>query len=403
MQSKEIKRKNLLDIREQYIARDYRLAAESAERLLILLLVEKYQFIRDNLPEQDNRQITDMIYKEYPGLENKAITHCNLEELAQIYSVTGYLSHNVNDVHALTLLQSFHLMKIVDIIKFCKSTLSSDRDEKLVRISLQQVIQLINILLYEAGVIKLEEEDFLDGIQHSSINLNFKDLREKGFEERFFLIHSERGLLLNVDRKRNIAFKVETFLNLLTKIFRETREQLLLLITDHNKNDPNSIARNIIFEAGKDSGLRFGHSMQEMFQNEGEVLELREKVEKWCEFDSDVGFGRFRNEVQINNSTTNGDSSYIGGSIILAENFLTYNKNTEDDDNICSFMRGYIQGVLEELVGIPLSVSHTKGDCSQYRIDLKGTAECNFHISIDEKRFELKIEHQKSIDMTMEL
>jgi len=88
------------------------------------------------------------------------------------------------------------------------------------------------------------------------------------------------------------------------------------------------------------------------------------KIQQWCEFDSDVGFGKFELDTK---STMSEGTEVKKAKIILRESFLTASVDTEfqrksgnDEDNhrYCSFMTGYIQGVLNKILKNQVEVTH---------------------------------------------
>ena len=73
---------------------------------------------------------------------------------------------------------------------------------------------------------------------------------------------------------------------------------------------------------------------------------VEEKIKHWCQFDSDVGFGRFilnQNKIRTDGTTL----KYC--EIALVESYLSPSKDTvfreETEHRFCSFKVGYIKGV----------------------------------------------------------
>jgi hypothetical protein len=69
----------------------------------------------------------------------------------------------------------------------------------------------------------------------------------------------------------------------------------------------------------------------------------------------------------------------VKGKITLHSNFLIVEREAKDF-NICSLMKGYIAGVLEQLLEFKVLVRHDKlsGDCGQFRPSKDG---CDFVIT----------------------
>ena len=330
---------------------------------------------------------------EEKGLEGD-ISDYSVSQFAKLYETTNCLSEIATSPMSDSLIRSFDLGYLAKIIETCKQP-SMETNEKLLRLCVQQLMQFCTLLSYLSDVIDLGEDDFIDGKTQGNSDSDLSDmvtnrLIKGGFKQKFFLYNEERGLLLNeADQTRNIAFKVETFGKLLANIYSGIIDN----IEPKESADIPRLARDVIQQAGKDSGKRFGRALDLQFQKEGYKISLLDKIAKWCDFDSDVGFGRFSSEgMEL-------DKDRVEGNIILRENFLTLGRNYSDN-NICCFMKGYICGVLEELTGMPLKISHQKKDCSQFS---PGGDICMFHVAIDSDAFEKQKLQMKEINMSEEL
>lgn len=183
---------------------------------------------------------------------------------------------------------------------------------------------------------------------------------------REFQFHKARGVLINgSDGSRNIAFKVES----MNSIFSTIRSQFETLA------DTNA-ATNMFCNAGRVAGENFGRVMNQKWDLASVNISLTDKITKWCEFDSDVGWGRLDNNVVVDES-----QGTIRGEIHLTENFLIFNKKKSVPCE-CHFMVGYTQGVLEEIFkGIPIKVA-CKMEVCPLQNPLKKT--CVFQTSITE-------------------
>ncbi len=393
---------NFKQIRALYSGEAYQPAAREAGSLLkeLLAYIFKSKYF-DNLNSTEQRDVLDAL-KNIPDLPN-SFKDYNLKQFSQVFGKTNCQSEVTTTELSRLLVGSFDLESMADLVAYCQKSLG-DINPKLLRIAIQQIIQLTTIFSYLTDTISLTERDYLDGESDQSSDTSFENLERSGFKQTFFLYNEERGLLLNrADRTRNIAFKVETFYNLLTTIYKAIIKQLSdsvhgedAELTDEAYNGMPSLktARNVIMFAGLDSGKRFGRALFTQLQMEGVRMDMKARINKWCEFDSDVGFGRFNaDQIHI------GDDNQIEGSIALKENFLTVGRNFKSH-NICCFMKGYIRGVLQELVGMPLDVSHRRRHCSQYNID---EDTCVFHISIDEDEYAETKEKLSKMDPDEEL
>lgn len=155
----------------------------------------------------------------------------------------------------------------------------------------------------------------------------------KDVNVREFQYHKSRGILINgADGSRNVAFKVET----INSIFSQIRSQIEKLAS------ADGVAE-IFRQSGLTAGERFGRVMNQRWDLSSEDIDLFQKVTMWCEFDSDVGWGKLSNLLEINER-----DGIIRGEIRLGENFLIFNKG-KCKPSECYFMVGYTQGVLQEV------------------------------------------------------
>jgi len=152
---------------------------------------------------------------------------------------------------------------------------------------------------------------------------------------KIFNCLSDRGLIVNPsDGSRNISLKVDT----LNKIFD-------IIYNEITQISSNQVAQNILWKAGCESGKSFGTVMNKKWEVECEIHTINEKIDKWCEFDSDVGWGKFINDIKIDH-----DLGEVSGSLVISENFQNNNRGKKDP-LICFFIKGYCEGVIEELLG----------------------------------------------------
>ena len=147
-------------------------------------------------------------------------------------------------------------------------------------------------------------------------------------EHRLFTFDS--GEMFNPDDKnRNIAFKVKTFINLLS-YFRAT-------LKDEFKNDAKKarvVMDTALLKAGEQCGVDFGVSLKEAFGNKKEFLNDADKIKQWCLFDTRAGFG-------ILEYTTNNE--------LVVKNLFLHSPDS-DENSYIKFFDGYAKGVLEKLL-----------------------------------------------------
>lgn len=211
---------------------------------------------------------------------------------------------------------------------------------------------------YEAELIYNYLRNLLASLGLADLNTNINitkherqvSSKDNNHQTKIFKYLPERGLIVNPnDNSRNISLKVETLNMIFDIIFDEIRS-----ITDENTSE------EILRKAGYESGKNFGSIMNEKWELDHETVSLNEKISLWCEFDSDVGWGKF-----INNLSINENDGFIEGSLIISENFLTYQRK-KNENPICCFIKGYCEGVLEQILGgIDIEIGCNKDSCPQ--------------------------------------
>jgi len=380
---------SLASMRAMYRGGEFAKTADYAEEVLKKLLFSIYLDYYSSLKRAAQESLLGKMKELESFPEN--LYECDLKQFAKLMEVSKCLSKIATAQISYPLVNSFNIHQIAELVDASRNP---DREVnlKLLRFATQQIIQFVTLLSYLIDAIELSEEEFLDGVQEKVSGTLNEEYAKLGYKKMFFLYNEERGLLLNrADQTRNVAFKIETFSNLLTKIYTETIQAL----RNQKMQNAERVAKDVIMNAGKDSGSRFGRALDQQFQKQGARIALERRIAKWCEFDSDVGFGKFSsNDIKVEKETNR-----VEGKITLQENFLVIGRRITDD-NICCFMKGYIWGVLEELTGLPLLVKHTKKYCAQFQV---GGDTCIFEIDVDPEGYKKKLEQLEQIDLEEEL
>jgi|GEM_PF-2585775 len=373
----------------KYRTGDYAASLEACVPALLRMLLTAYEKYFEDLDNDGKRAVLETI-KEAPDLGEDTRSY-SLRQFAVLLAETGCLTHIANSSLADSLVRTFDVVGIADLVDAAKHT-GSETNFGLLRIAAQQILQMCTLLSYLLEVTDLDERVFLDGRAKGDSDIPLEGLERLNFVKKFFLFNEERGLLLNVaDRTRNVAFKVETFGRLLTNVY----EGMVQDLDGERAENIERAARLVVQNAGREAGSRFGRALNHEFQLQGSSLTLKQRIEQWCEFDSMVGFGRFDSStIEVAEETNE-----ISGAIQLHENFLIVGR-TWKDENICCFMKGYIWGVLDELTGIPLVISHKKEHCGQFTL---GSDTCHFHATVDDTEFERQKEEIEKIDLSEEL
>jgi len=187
---------------------------------------------------------------------------------------------------------------------------------------------------------------------------------------RVFKMNRNKGELINpADSERNVAFRTSTFaylLNQLAENLKKTSSDRNMVSSKKPQGAPENINR-VIGKAGIDSGLHFAKDLLSQWEAAGQQLTLQEKLEAWCDFDSDAGFGRFRSSIDDRGNV----------EVVLTHSFLSAKKQEKSIDT-STFIKGYVKGVLVELIGGRIEVSNievTDSSNDNFKFTLKTTKE----------------------------
>jgi cellulose biosynthesis protein BcsQ len=148
------------------------------------------------------------------------------------------------------------------------------------------------------------------------------------YENRLFGL-LESGKIQNIDdNKRNIAFKVETFLRFLNN-FCETLKE----------NEPihyMNMMDEALSRAGVQCGTAFGKALVRQLSDEGDYGSQEQNIKRWCEFDSRAGFGKMHYDES--------EKSLAVKNLFIQDSVIT------EERDYTAFFAGYVTGVLTELV-----------------------------------------------------
>ena len=199
-------------------------------------------------------------------------------------------------------------------------------------------------------------------------NLSFKSTpsiapspEDQGSQKTIFEYKPDRGVMINPeDHQRNVSFRSDTLLNLLSTIYKNVTEKV---------DEESSF--QIFHDAGYEGGHGFGERMNEQWRNAGAPIEA--KLRKWCEFDSKVGWGKFSIDVTIDEN-----EGTLEGKLRISENFAVDKKN---HCKTCAFMMGYCEGVIEALLeGVPVEL-----ECVECPMKNRLKSACVFSIRLKEE------------------
>ena len=172
----------------------------------------------------------------------------------------------------------------------------------------------------------------------------------------------ERGIMINPeDHQRNVSFRTDTFINMFSGIY----DGVVDIVGSERATD-------ILFSTGYNCGQAFASRLNSQWElSSGSVMSIADKLRKWCEFDSDVGWGKFDIEVQLNEET--GD---FKATLSINECFIVDKKGKRP---VCGFVRGYCAGVMETLLCAPVHLL-----CTTCPLTNRFKSACRFEVTIAE-------------------
>lgn len=175
-----------------------------------------------------------------------------------------------------------------------------------------------------------------------------------------FLYVPEFGIMINpADGERNVSFRTDTFISMMGGIYEKVAE----IAGVEN-------AGKIFFDSGYESGKNFAVRINSKWGNGFSIEEMKKKIQKWCAFDSLVGWGKFEADIQFDE-----ENDTFGGTLTITEAFIV---DTQHKRKVCEFIRGYCTGVLDTLLG-DLDVELV---CASCRLEKKLSRKCVFEIKM---------------------
>lgn len=169
---------------------------------------------------------------------------------------------------------------------------------------------------------------------------------------------ASRGIMINPeDRQRNVSFRTDTFISMLGGIFDN-----VVALAGLDK------AKDIFHSTGYTAGRNFAQRLNSSWEfGEGGNASIASKLRKWCEFDSNVGWGKFDVNVTVDEET--GD---FEGELTINECFIVDRKERKQ---ICEFIRGYCEGVIETLLCVNVQL-----ECLECPMKNRFKSVCKFRI-----------------------
>ena len=171
----------------------------------------------------------------------------------------------------------------------------------------------------------------------------------------------EIGRMINPeDGEPNVSFRVDTFINMMGGIYEK--------VADIANSDET--AQEIFFESGYASGENFANRIITKWGKGSSIDEIKKKINKWCQFDSVVGWGKFEADINFDE-----ENDTFEGTLTITEAFIV---DTKHKRKVCAFIRGYCTGVLNTL----LNNSEVELTCRSCPLEKKFNCKCVFDVKM---------------------
>ncbi|MEK6287438.1 MAG: hypothetical protein AABO57_16980 [Acidobacteriota bacterium] len=331
-----------------FIGNDLDRAARIVNDLIVHTMVSLFERTRDQLQDPSRQGFDDRASRILGG------TPVSLIDLARLAILFNELQ--VFDIAAghESVRKRLRVYELSRLSVLAAGTLASDTEDVLRRKDIGTLSEFLSALL-----------DFEPGMPYNT------SLDDTSLDQKRFTIDLSTGIMKNpADLSRNVSFKAATFGAMLGHICSQVANNFRPdLITPNPTEDIHQIRERmkqemdaILFRSGFNAGANFGTELSEALSNKTPEMPLSERIDKWCSFDTSVGWGKFENHLTINEI-----AQKATGKIVLKSNFLIAEKDY-NDFNICGLMKGYVAGVLKQLAGFAIEIRHDKyrSDCAQF-------------------------------------
>ncbi len=382
---------------------DFELVASDVGELIKAILID---IVKEVISDSE-KEIRDKVYQAIEYRKAKNVSELKLIDLGRILDdeTTGLMSSLETHLGEYYMVLRTYNFESIGIMATEPTQLGKNKISK--KIAAHQLLNLTSILLAAHENMVLTSYHFLVNFDEITKEVErirneqskthdatteycYLPITDKLEDEKQFVWYKQRGMLLNkADQSRNIAFKVESFVNILKSIYRG-----ILKCTNPTDGglDIDTVARRIIFNAGFVSGSEFGWTMHEIAQRKDfDDDDIESIIKLWCEFDSDVGFGMLSLVVEENDAGNQSNPNELRYVIRLTDNFAVYKQDAQGL-NLCGFVGGYIRGVMERLTGQPMTIEHSPEQCAQI---MANRNHCDFIVATNDNAYKQILEDAK--------
>ncbi|MBQ8316246.1 MAG: hypothetical protein IJX95_10975, partial [Lachnospiraceae bacterium] len=273
------------------------------------------------------------------GKGNKGYDAFGLGELVGLFRETGLMKKWAEISNRdIGLIESFNYNSVVEL----RNNIIHNGGE-CGKLEAELVFNYVKSLYATLGVISTE------GVVDKSYDAKGTEGRTDDKKEMVNIaLVKEKGIIVNqADNSRNMSCKVETMNRMLSVAYINTRELA-----------GEEAAEKMLYDMGYDSGSAFGRVMYERYEVDNNELSFEEKLAQWCEFDSVVGWGKFKSSITVNE-----EEGTLEGYLEIKDSFPCHNRKRTDVP-ICGFMRGYCEGVITQLLGdLKVHIGCEEGQC----------------------------------------
>jgi hypothetical protein len=154
-------------------------------------------------------------------------------------------------------------------------------------------------------------------------------------------LNKKTGEVTNMEsNQRQVVFRVATFNLLLDSIFKYIMNEKLVMGDSEVKNN---FYENLMYSSGRTCGEDFAERTYENFTLNANknIDKLNELIKIWCEFDTNVGFGK----LELTEAFTL-ENSILIGKMNISNCFISEYVGDDHPDR-CWFIRGYCEGVVK--------------------------------------------------------
>lgn len=336
-------------ITTRFTGGDFAQAGQEVNSMILRIMKNMYVETLQAMSTDESKELRAL---ESKVLQGTTIEGASLRDIANLFEKSKLLAVVKGSVSEGRLLRAYNLHQVAALSEECSDP-QAKMDNESLRSGVKWLLDFATLLLKFKGWLRSElvttQLPLVEGVTYKQFVLNFTT-----------------GVLKNVDDlARNVAFKAATFVTILGFICDKVIEGM---------SDKKQMAQSLndyLFLAGHEAGANFGTALSDQLDPR---LPVEQKIEEWCRFDTTVGWGKFKNEVTVDE-----DTGRVSGKVVLENNFLIGSRG-EADFNLCALLRGYISGVLEKMLKKPVRIRHDRKfqDCAQFSLKKQS---CDFIVT----------------------